>query len=262
MNPISIFLRTVRKGFLFAILIIIYVAICIFWRVWTRNVVRRRQHLIQTVSKVSRLSLKILNIHVKVIRPPSLEKNYLLVGNHLGFLDIFVLSSICPSLFITSVEMKKSPGLGFLTEMAGCLYVERRNRSQIRQDIEQIRKVLEQKFNVALYPEGTSSNGEKLLPFKKAMLASAVGTNTPVLPMVINYRQVNSEPMSARWRDYVCWYGEQTFVEAAKRILAMQSANVELEFLEETKLTAETDLKPWIENLRQQISEKYSPILR
>lgn len=223
----------------FLILVIAYILTSLFWRMWSRDLARRRFYYTHTVSLFCRLALKVLNFKVRVHNHPGPEKSYLVVGNHLGFLDILVLSSVHPSLFITSVEMRHAPGLGLLTEMGGCLYVERRQRSRISQEIQEIREALKQGFSVVLYPEGTSSNGERVLPFKKSLIVSAAGTGVPILPVVINYRKVNGEPMSHKWRDHVCWYGDQTFPPAMLRILSLKSAEVDLDFCEEIDIHSE-----------------------
>ncbi len=253
-------LGILRKAILLSTLILAYILVSLFWRVWARDLISRRRYFTSSVSFFTGLALKLLNIKTNIINLPDQHKSYLLVGNHLGFLDIFVLASNFPCLFVTSVEMRAAFGLGFLTEMAGCLYVERRNRSRLTEDIEKIRHALKQNFSVALYPEGTSSNGEKVLVFKKSLLAAAAGSNVPILPMVINYRKVNGELMSHKWRDYVCWYGAQTFPEVALRILSMQSTEVDLEFLPEAHVHSVEQRGEMAEKIHQAIVEKYAKI--
>jgi 1-acyl-sn-glycerol-3-phosphate acyltransferase len=201
-----------------------------------------------------------MDFRVRVVNSPDPTRSYFLAGNHLGILDIFALASVHPALFITSVDMGQTPGLGFLTEMGGCLYVERRNRSQIGQDIEKIREALQQGLSVVLYPEGTSSNGEAVLPFKKSLLVAAAGTGVPVLPMVINYRRVNGEPVSHKWRDHVCWYGDQSFLPTARRILNLDSLEIEIEFCEEIQVFSEEHRREVAAQVRAEVVSRYSPI--
>ncbi|MEZ0392451.1 MAG: lysophospholipid acyltransferase family protein [Pseudobdellovibrionaceae bacterium] len=254
------FVRILLRAPIFIALIIAYILISLFWRVWTKNQVRRRHHYTHTVSFFCKAALKLLNFRVHVVGAPHREESFLLVGNHLGFMDIFVLASQHPTLFITSVDMRQTPGIGFLTEMGGCLYVERRSRSNITNEIEEIRTALRQGFSVALYPEGTSSNGERVLPFKKSLLTSAAGTGVPILPMVINYRKVNGEPISHKWRDYVCWYGDQTFFPAMKRILSVKSVDVEIRFFDEIDVHSEEARRVIAVQLQELITSNYSGI--
>jgi 1-acyl-sn-glycerol-3-phosphate acyltransferase len=253
--------RIAYKSFLFCWALLAFVLISLFWRLWTKDMVRRRHHYTHTVSFFSRLALLLMNFRVQVIHPPPKDSSFLLIGNHLGMLDILVLAAHHPSLFITSVDMRETPGLGFLTEMGGCLYVERRNRLNIISEIEQIRETLRQKFTVTLYPEGTSGNGEMVLPFKKSLLTAVVGTDVPLLPVVINYRKVNGEKMSSKWREHVFWYGDHTFFPAMKRIFSVQSVDVDLEFCDEIDVHSEEQRRQIASQLQHIISSKFTPIV-
>jgi 1-acyl-sn-glycerol-3-phosphate acyltransferase len=256
MTSIRIFFRAI----IFIFLILAYVLTSLFWRVWTQDQIKRRHHYTRTVSFFCKFALRLLNFKILARNLPSQDESFLIIGNHMGILDIFVLASLHPSLFITSVDMRQTAGLGFLTEMGGCLYVNRRSRSQINREIEQIREALKQKFSVVLYPEGMSSNGERVLPFKKSLLVSAAGTGIPILPAAINYRKVNGEPMSHRWRDYVCWYGDQTFLPFVKRILSVKSVEVEIEFGEQVEVHTEEQRREVAISLQKWFIAKFDKI--
>lgn len=255
------FIRIAYKLIIFIVLVIGYLLTSLFWRLWTRDIIRRRHHYTHTVSFYTTQALRLLNFRVNVIGKPHKEESFLLVSNHLGILDILVTSSQHPTLFITSIEMKQTPGLGLLCDMGGCLYVERRSRQNITTEIEEIRTVLKQGFSVTLYPEGTSSNGEKILPFKKSLLTAAAGTGVPILPMVVNYRKVNDEPMSAKWRDHVCWYGDQPFLSAMFRTMSAKSVDVDVEFLPTLEVHSEEQRREIAAQLQTMIESKYTPII-
>ena len=109
-------------------------------------------------------------------------------------------------MFVTSVELRETPVLGLLSEFAGCVYVEARNAANIANEMKDIQSALNQGFNVVLYPEAKTTNGEKVHPFKKTLLMSCAETQATLLPTVLNFRYVNGEPMSDKWRDIVFWY--------------------------------------------------------
>ena len=203
-----------------------------------------------------------MNIQIKATNLPGSEKNYLFVGNHMGMLDILVISSLKPTLFITSVEMQKTPGLGLLSEMGGCLFVERRNRSNIQTEIGQIREALKQGVSVVLYPEGTSTSGERILPFKKSLLTAAAGTGVPIKPMVVNYTFVDGEPMSDKHRDTVCWYGDQSFISAMWRLFSAKSIVAEFEFLDEIHVHSEEERRHVAGAAQALIEAKFKAIPR
>lgn len=254
------FLRISLKMSIFAFLILAYVMVSLFWRVWSRDLVKRRHHYIRTVSFFCHLALQVIGVRTRVINHPDNPKSYLIVGNHLGILDIFVLSAVHPSLFVTSVDMRETPGLGFLTEMGGCLYVERRNRSTVSENILEIREALKQRFTVVLYPEGQSANGERVLPFKKSLLVAAAGTGIPILPVIVNYRLVDGQPMSHQWRDHLFWYGDHGFFAHVIRLFSLKSIDVDLEFEREVMVHSEQERREIAARLQSTIEAKFHPI--
>lgn len=252
--------RICYKLVLFFAFISAYILVSLFWRVWTRDLVNRRRHYVKTVSFFCRLALWLLNFKVNVINKARADQPHLIVGNHLGMLDILVFAAVKPSLFITSVEMRETPGLGLLAEMGGCLYVERRDRSNIKNEMGEIRQALQQGFSVTLYPEGTSTNGERVLPFKKTLMTTVAGTGVPILPTVINYRKIDGEPMSHKWRDYVCWYGDQTFWPAMIRIFQVGSVEIDLEYCEEVVVHSEEERKEIAAVVQRAVMQRYTKI--
>lgn len=254
------YFRITYKFICFTLMIVVYLSVSMLWRVLYKDIVVRRRHYIKTVSLCCRFCMWMMNFKIRVINPPAMDRGSLVVGNHLGMFDILVLSSQFPSLFITSVDMRETPGLGLLTEMGGCLYVERRNRSNIHNELVEIREALKQGFRVVLYPEGTSTNGERVLPFKKTLMTAAAGTGIPIQPMVINYRKVNGEPVSHKWRDYVTWYGDQTFMPAFLRVISLKSVEVDIEFFQEVLVHSEEHRREVAALVQKMIVGKYTKI--
>jgi 1-acyl-sn-glycerol-3-phosphate acyltransferase len=214
----------------------------------------------KAVSFYCRVARFIFNIKVDTTNMPPVDQPFLLVGNHLGILDIFVLSSVRNCLFITSVEMRDTPFLGTLCEMGGCFFVERRSRSNISSEIQHIREALKQGFNIVLYPEGTSTNGERVLPFKKSLMTAAAGTGVSILPMALNYTSVNGEPMSWKWRNQVCWYGDQTFLPAMRRLLSCCEVTARIDFLQPIECHSDEERRHVAENAQTQIEQKFVKI--
>jgi lyso-ornithine lipid O-acyltransferase len=240
--------------------IIGYILTCSFWKLTVSDPVKQRMLYAKTVSWFCRRLLWYTNAELIIKNMPPLDQPFLLVGNHLGMMDILLLASRRPSLFITSVEMKNTPLLGTLCEMGGCLFVERRSRGNINNEINMIRETLKQGHTVVLYPEGTSTNGERILPFKKTMMTAAAGTGVAILPMVINYTHVNSEPMSWKWRDYVYWYGDQAFPPALWRMMSLRHFRVEIEFLNPIICDSDEKRREIASLAQKQIEDKFIKI--
>ncbi len=123
----------------------------------------RRAMRIRNASFFSRLALALFGIRVQVDHGERLHSNSggrLIVSNHLSYVDVLIISSLMPSIFITSVELKRTFLLGALARLSGCLFVERRKFSGLKQEIGDITRALGQGFSVVLFPEGTTSNGD------------------------------------------------------------------------------------------------------
>ena len=255
-----LYIRGTLKLLFFLFAISLFILVSFTGQLFLRDPKKRRHFFTALASFVSKFGVWFLNVRVTVKNKPDPSKNYLFVGNHLGILDILLVASVHPTLFITSVEMRQTPGLGLFCEMGGCLFVERRSRSGIQKEIFQIREALQQGLCVTLYPEGTSNNGERVHPFKKSLITAAAGTGVPIKPMVVNYRTVNGEPMSDRWRDHVCWYGDQTFPPVLWRLLNLRACEAEIEFMEEIHVHSDEERRAAATEAQTQIEAKYTPI--
>ncbi len=254
------YFRIFYKIILFALVVLVFLVTSTIWRLLIWKIPARRRFYAHTFTFVCYMATLLLSIKVRAINKPKSGKNYLLVGNHLGMIDILVTASQLSALFVTSVELRQTAGLGWLAEMSGCLFVERRSRSNITKELKEIRNVLSQGLSVILYPEGTSTNGERVLPFKKTLMTSAAGTGIAIKPMVLNYRRVNGEPMSAKWRDYVFWYGDQTFAPALLRFFSLRSVEVDLEFCQDVIVHSEEERKIVAGQIQSVVVSKYSKI--
>lgn len=202
----------------------------------------------------------ILNVKVKVTNKPEDSEKFLLVSNHMGFLDILILASTRSMVFVTSHEMRETPFLGTLCEMGGCIFVERRSRTKILDEMKGIVSVLQKGFRVVLYPEATSTNGEKVWPFKRTLMMAAAHAGVPIQPVVINYRKINGDDFTVQWRDHVCWYGDTPFAVAMWRTLTLRSVNAEIEYLDKIHATPEDDRGLIADKAHALISAKFIPV--
>lgn len=252
--------RATIKIILWIPVVVGYLLTCSIWKIFVRDPIQQRHLYAKTVTWFARRVLWYVNAEISVKNMPPMSQPFLLVGNHLGIMDILLLSAVRHCLFITSVEMRNTPLLGTLCEMGGCLFVERRSRAGINKEIQQVRDVLKQGFNVVLYPEGTSTNGERILPFKKTLMTAAAGTGAPILPMVLNFTEVNGEKMSWKWRNHVFWYGDQTFPEALWRTMSLRGLKAEIEFLEPIHCHSEEDRRHVAETAQYRIEQKFVKI--
>ena len=101
---------------------------------------KTRKVLNKIVSIYSKIVLKIVNAKIESNLADKKYSHKLIVSNHLSYIDIMLLSSQVPSSFVTSIEMKNTPVLGQITTLAGCLFVERRNKKKIKKVLNKLKK--------------------------------------------------------------------------------------------------------------------------
>lgn len=188
---------------------------------------RKRARLI---SKYSHLGLKVLGVEIKS-QGHALNGGALHVGNHLSYLDVLVLASQMPTAFVTSQEIRSTPGLGFLCELGGCLFVERRSRAQLTAEVGEITEALKNGLNVTVFPEATSTNGESVLRFRRPLFQAAIFSGRPVQTFCLNYETLDGERISSQNRDAVCWYGDMDFLPHLWKLAKFRKIGVRLDWL-------------------------------
>ncbi|WP_246845252.1 1-acyl-sn-glycerol-3-phosphate acyltransferase [Bdellovibrio sp. NC01] len=221
---------------------------------------KRRARFSKNASLFCGFIIRSFNIRLTVKNKPKDGDKFLLVSNHMGFIDILLMCSIFPMLFITSNEMRETPFLGLLTEMGGCMYVERRSRTRIIEEMKSMTDALQKGFRIVLYPEATSHNGECVLPFKRTLMMAASHAGVPIQPAVVNFRKVNGEEWTMKYRDSLCWYGDIPFATSLWKSLTLRSVDAEIEFLEQIHTSPEDDRGLVADKAHKMISEKFVPV--
>jgi 1-acyl-sn-glycerol-3-phosphate acyltransferase len=201
--------------------------------------VRSREAKLGYFSRISsfylRAALWVLGVKVtwrNIKRLGGGKENYLVVSNHLSYIDIFAIFSTAPAVFVANSELEDAFLLGSIIRYSGGVFVERRNRSRLLKDMQNIRDILHMGFNVVLFPEGTTSDGREVKPFKTSFLDVAAGSGVEVLPLCIRYKKINGKDIDARSGPLVYYHGDITFFEHFFRLLGLRSISVELEELD------------------------------
>lgn len=204
--------------------------------------VKNKQRRLSLTTKLSsywcRALLRALDIKVDTKLHPRVDndKTYFIAANHLSYLDIFIISSVLPSVFVASVDgVKESPVLGKITELSGGVFIERRRKWGILKEIDTISGIMSSGHNIVLFPEGTTSDGEALLPFKTSFFRTPQLSKVDVLPVCIKYTKADGEPLSDQNRFSVFFYGKITFFKHLFKMLDLRSIDAELTFLEPIK---------------------------
>src|SRR5258708_15386051 len=121
---------------------------------------------------VCRRALRVFQVNLRVTGP--IPSSGLLACNHLSYLDILVLGATTPCVFVSKCEVRRWPVFGWFASLAGTLFLRREKRSDVARMTREMRRVLDEGQLVVLFPEGTSSDGSSVLPFKSSLLEPAI----------------------------------------------------------------------------------------
>ena len=170
----------------------------------------------------------ILNIKVTVIGDVGeLERGgYVIISNHLGYVDGFVLGSIFSVVFVSKREVKKWPVIGQWTTLCGTIFINRQRKDQVPSVVEEISRKLREEANILLFPEGSATNGERMLPFQTAPLAAPLRNRSIIVPVTLTYKSVDDKPVSEANRDLIYCYGDMDFVPHFWKLLSLRSVEV------------------------------------
>lgn len=187
-----------------------------------------------------RLCCRIMGLQVRVVGQPSQARPTLFVSNHVSYLDIPVMGSVLPVSFVAKVEVAQWPGYGLLAKLQRTVFVDRRRHTTVKQrDSLQARLIAGDPL--VLFPEGTSNDGNRILPFRSALLsvAEAAPTERPlaVQPLSIAYTGINGMPMGWGLRPLVAWYGGMELGGHLWRFSRLGKVEVVLEFHDTVKVT-------------------------
>jgi 1-acyl-sn-glycerol-3-phosphate acyltransferase len=156
----------------------------------------------------------ILNIKVTIAGDEGqLERGgYVIIANHVSYVDGIVLGSIFPIVFVSKREVKKWPVVGQWNVLCGTIFINRQRKNEVGALVREMTRKLRQEANILLFPEGTSTNGEKMLPFQTVPLAAPLRSRSIIVPVTLAYTTIDEQPVTAVNRDFVYWYGDMDFV--------------------------------------------------
>jgi len=149
----------------------------------------------------------------------------LLVCNHLSYLDILVLAALAPCVFVAKQEVKHWPVFGGFAKLAGTVFVHREQRMQAGQTVDKIETALRTGALVVLFPEGTSSGGESILPFKSSLLEPAARQTHPLAAGFLRYELGNGDVS-----EEVCYWKDMTIVPHLINLCSKRAVQASVHF--------------------------------
>lgn len=181
---------------------------------------RKRQTAI--VSWWHRRLCRVLGIRI-VLRGEPPVRGELLVANHVSWLDIPVLGALCPTAFVAKAEVRRWPLVGWLAERAGTCFIAR-GAGRTARVCQAMAGQLRKEHLLAVFPEGTTTDGRRLLRFHPRLMAPAIAVGRPLRPAAIRYRDEQGlDPVAP-------FIGEETFIHHLWRVLRHPGIRVDVTF--------------------------------
>ena len=214
--------------------------ICIPWQASALRFNLRRRKTFP--HRFHRFLCRLFGIRVTTVGKPLVGQGVLIVANHTSYFDILVMSNVSRVSFVARADVVNWPLFGTLAKLQETVFVERTRRSQTGEARDQIRERLLAGDTLVLFPEGTSDDGNCVLPFKSALMgaveaevgkdASGAVRYVPVQPVSITYVGLHGLPMGRENRPLFAWYGDMDLVPHLWEALKAGPLDVVVEFHE------------------------------
>ena len=206
----------------------------------------------QSIRKWCKQLLGIFQMRLSVIGVEHLEDaHYLMAANHISWIDIHVINAFKPHYFVAKSEVASWPIFGWMAKQLGTLFIERGKSNSIRNMVQEIASQLNQK-PICIFPEGTSTDGKQVAPFKSNLFEAAIVANAPVYALAIQYFDVGTGHKTTA----PAFIGDMGLLDSiwnlicSPPICAQISISVKLPELKERKALAELSQSLIAEQLR------------
>ena len=178
---------------------------------------------------------RLFNLEIEYQGDLLADRPTLYLCNHVSYIDVFVLGSILPGSFIAKSEVAGWPVFGKLATYQNTLFFERKAR-RAAQQVEIMRQHLSEKSNLILFPEGTSTPGTHVEPFRSSLLAAAEADDVPLQPVTVAYTHYDGHRMDQDERDYYAWYIPMPFLSHFLDGLGLRRARAKVIFHEPVRV--------------------------
>ncbi len=215
-----------KKIILTLIHLVIGILCIVFFPIINR---KSRKNLIKLWSllllKIFKINLIVNNDLKKILA----KKNYLIVSNHISWLDIFVINSAYPVTFVAKHSISKWPILNWLVKASETIFIDRKKITKIKETSKEIEDYLESKGSICIFPEGTSTDGSRLLDFKSNLLQTAINKDIEILPVAIQYLHDN------KFCSAPAYYNDLSLFDSIINLIKLDNIVAKLTILPEIK---------------------------
>ncbi|MFD0914282.1 lysophospholipid acyltransferase family protein [Methylophilus luteus] len=149
----------------------------------------------------------------------------LFVANHISWVDIHAINSVLPVRFVAKLEVSKWPVFGYLVRKSGTIFINRSRQRDAARVVQLASNALKLRDNLCVFPEGTTTEGQQVLPFKSSLIQAAIDANSIVIPVAIRYALADGSLNLA-----AAYAGDTTMGESMLAFINMRRPAVHLHF--------------------------------
>ena len=153
-----------------------------------------------------------------------------LISNHTGYLDIVVFAALHRCVFVSKAEIAKWPVLGWMTTMSGTVYVDRGRGGSALKASSGMQAAADAGIPVVFFPEGTTTNGESMLPFRSGMLAQAMSAKQPITAAYVHYELGEGNDPGVTVSDDVAYWGDVELWRHIFKFLSLRNVKARVRF--------------------------------
>ncbi len=189
------------------------------------------------------------------------EKNIVYISNHVSYLDVFVLGSMIDGVFVAKSEIDSWPLINKICALGKTIFIDRQDILGIKKQMYSIQNTLKSGFNIIIFPEGTSSDGSKVLKFKSSLFG-LMDINEKekfkLQPISIFYEKLDGTPVNRNFRPFFAWFGNMELLPHAWQFLGLGLSEVKVNFHKAIKFSKFKNRKEAASYCQKIISDQIS----
>lgn len=199
---------------------------------------------------------KIMNI--EIIRTGEIcdKKPLVFVGNHTSYLDILILGATLPTSFVSKASVANWPLVGQIGKLTGTIFIKR-DRKLADSHVKQMHSALKKGINLVFFPEGTTADGVRTLPFKTSLFKLAERHKVFIQPLTIRYSHINGLPVHRNEKMLTSWIGDMTLVPHLAGLFKLGRLRVEIVMHEAIESHENTDRKILAKQCQETVQSAY-----
>jgi|TARA_B110001452_G_scaffold180706_1_gene151739 lyso-ornithine lipid O-acyltransferase len=181
------------------------------------------------------------------------------ISNHTSYLDILILGANLDALFVAKSEIANWPLINRIVKIGKTIFVNRSKKSNASKQVYELNQIIADGYNIILFPEGTSNDGHKVLPFKSSLFSVTdyeVNKDCYMQPISITYTGLDGLPLSRMFKPFFAWYGDMDLLPHAWKFLGLGSSEISVKYHQPVPFTKFDSRKTFSDYCYNQISNQ------